>query len=780
MDNTGNLQENRSLELCRRTVTTESFIAEAKEKYGDRYDYSKVEYKNREHRVTVICPVHGDFQVYAREHLDGKGCPKCEKGDKFLLKLKEKFGDKFGLDEFVYESSTMPVTLICPTHGAFSRLPHQILNLQFGCPMCGSDAKDEIHNVAVARKEEIKRQKQKEREEFEAQRLNNWLKEREERRIIREKAMNDFLAGRKPLYFDFLFQIYQQSIDEHIEGIRYGGWKAEYYKSFKLDDEEARKLKYFREGDTFYQFPNEAPPQYIIDNYESLNSNYINDGDRITLEEHLSHRGITVFFYGKDLLLREDRYNYMRNLTEENLRNAIDFVKKEYHMNEDNAKIFIFPYGSMEFFISETFEKLSGRYDHRKESNWLVYPLTTDFNYRLLRQECRDYAKLHPLEKEPMPDYSFNLEEMVKNALLKTIHEKYGDVSEEDMSNIINQLADNLDDEEDEDDIIENREETIEGSPVVLEYDSRINANFVAIDLETATSERSSICQIGITEVIDGKICDTKSWLVQPEGNRYDSMNIWVHGITPNDTKKSPAFPDVWKEVQPYLQNKVVVAHNTSFDMYALKNAFDKYGMEYPTFDYYCTLRIARYTIKGCYSYSLDVVLNYLGINMGQHHKADSDSRACAMLLLKCLEMDGSTLEDLEGKYDFHRGAFAPNKFRAHLKNEKVYKYKSIIDSLETNTDLLDENNYFFGKSVCFTGTCKYGVRKELLQKIKDVGGIPMDSVTKDTNVLVVGQQDYRVVGEDGMSSKQKKALKLLEKGYDIEILSETEFYNRF
>ena len=142
--------------------------------------------------------------------------------------------------------------------------------------------------------------------------------------------------------------------------------------------------------------------------------------------------------------------------------------------------------------------------------------------------------------------------------------------------------------------------------------------------------------------------------------------------------------------------------------------------------------------------------------------------------------MDGSTLDDLESKYDFHRGCFAPNKFKAHLKNEKVYKYNSIIESLETNTDILDENNYFFGKSVCFTGTCKYGVRKDLLQKIKDVGGIPMDSVTKDTNVLVVGQQDYRVVGEDGMSSKQKKALKLLEKGYDIEILSETEFYNRF
>jgi len=152
---------NRSQELCRRVVTTESFIAEAKEIYGDRYDYSKVDYKNRDNRVIVTCPVHGDFQVYAREHLDGKGCPKCEKGEKFIAKLKEKFGDKFGLDEFVYESSTTPVTLICPTHGAFSKLPNQILNLQFGCPHCGNDAKEVIHNAAVAKKQAAKEEKQR-------------------------------------------------------------------------------------------------------------------------------------------------------------------------------------------------------------------------------------------------------------------------------------------------------------------------------------------------------------------------------------------------------------------------------------------------------------------------------------------------------------------------------------------------------------------------------------------------------------------------------------------
>lgn len=136
MDKQDTPKGNRSLELCRRVVTTESFIAEAKEIYGERYDYSKVAYKNREHRVVVTCPIHGDFLVLAREHLDGKGCPKCKKGEKFIVKLKEKFGDKFGLNKFVYMGTKSPITLICPHHGIFSGLPSQIMKFKYGCPFC--------------------------------------------------------------------------------------------------------------------------------------------------------------------------------------------------------------------------------------------------------------------------------------------------------------------------------------------------------------------------------------------------------------------------------------------------------------------------------------------------------------------------------------------------------------------------------------------------------------------------------------------------------------------
>lgn len=290
-------KNSRSLELCKRVVTTESFIAEAKEIYGDRYDYSKVEYKNKEHRVTIVCPVHDDFKVYARDHLDGKGCPKCEKGEKFVKKLQDKFGNKFGLEQFVYESSTAPVTLVCKTHGAFSRLPHQILNSSLGCPECANDIVIEKQKAA----KKVREDKQKAREEYEKQRLNWWLQEREERKKKREKALKNYLSGRKSNLHIRISNLYKESVDEHIEGIRYGGWKTEYYKPYKLSDEEARKLKCYREGNLFYRFKGEAPSDFFREAYEREWS-YTD----WSFERFLSHRSCIVSFDGNDLIIQED------------------------------------------------------------------------------------------------------------------------------------------------------------------------------------------------------------------------------------------------------------------------------------------------------------------------------------------------------------------------------------------------------------------------------------------------------------------------------------------
>ena len=209
------------------------------------------------------------------------------------------------MDEFVYESSTSPVTLICPTHGAFSKLPNQILNLQFGCPHCGNDAKEEIHNAAVAKKQAAKEEKQRAIDEMNAQKLQEWKDERAERERKREKAMQSFLAGKKPRDFYAPFQIYMQRVDEHIDVIRYNAkWIEPYYRDYKLSDEEARNLSCYREGDEYYRFIGEAPDDFIRQSFEK-------DGFHTgTIEECLSHRRCIISFEGNDLIIQVESFEH--------------------------------------------------------------------------------------------------------------------------------------------------------------------------------------------------------------------------------------------------------------------------------------------------------------------------------------------------------------------------------------------------------------------------------------------------------------------------------------
>lgn len=57
--------------------TVEEFTKKSNLIHGNKYDYSKTIYRNREEKVTIICPTHGEFNQTAGGHLNGKGCPKC-------------------------------------------------------------------------------------------------------------------------------------------------------------------------------------------------------------------------------------------------------------------------------------------------------------------------------------------------------------------------------------------------------------------------------------------------------------------------------------------------------------------------------------------------------------------------------------------------------------------------------------------------------------------------------------------------------------------------------
>lgn len=82
-------------------LTTEDFIEKARKIHGDKYNYSKVNYVNNHTKVCIICPEHGEFWQKPNAHLNGNGCPKCcgrnKTTEEFIKEAKNKYGDKYDL-----------------------------------------------------------------------------------------------------------------------------------------------------------------------------------------------------------------------------------------------------------------------------------------------------------------------------------------------------------------------------------------------------------------------------------------------------------------------------------------------------------------------------------------------------------------------------------------------------------------------------------------------------------------------------------------------------------
>lgn len=120
----------------------ERFIVKAKEKHGDKYDYSKVEYVDAHTKVCIICPKHGEFWIIPNSHLNGSGCPECGRNKKmtteaFIEKAKQIHGDKYDYSKVEYVNSHTKVCIICPFHGEFWVSPANHLR-ERGCPKCRS------------------------------------------------------------------------------------------------------------------------------------------------------------------------------------------------------------------------------------------------------------------------------------------------------------------------------------------------------------------------------------------------------------------------------------------------------------------------------------------------------------------------------------------------------------------------------------------------------------------------------------------------------------------
>ena len=159
---------------------------------------------------------------------------------------------------------------------------------------------------------------------------------------------------------------------------------------------------------------------------------------------------------------------------------------------------------------------------------------------------------------------------------------------------------------------------------------------YVCFDVETPNRYNNRMSAIGVCVVEGGRIVRDFYSLVDPE-QPFDSFNTWLTGISAESVADAPTFPELWPQLEELFEGGIPVAHNASFDMGVLRKCLRDYGIPWKSqVRGLCTVIMGRRLLPGI-SHELNDLCDYFGLEL-DHHRADSDSAACARILLRYLE----------------------------------------------------------------------------------------------------------------------------------------------
>ncbi|GAA1917221.1 exonuclease domain-containing protein [Arthrobacter gandavensis] len=299
--------------------------------------------------------------------------------------------------------------------------------------------------------------------------------------------------------------------------------------------------------------------------------------------------------------------------------------------------------------------------------------------------------------------------------------------------------------------------------------------SFTAIDFETANRSRGSICSVGLAKVVDGRILETRSWIISPpDGGGFDAFNSALHGITAADTVDAPDWNSSLSEILDFIGDDTVLAHNAGFDIGALRDACDFAGLEWPVLNYTCTLVLAR-TMLDLPVYKLPWVTEALGIPPFDHHEAGADAQACALVAIALAESRGSnSVTDLLTAAGVRLGRVEGMSWLGSQKARPVSQRtpRAALVPGEINPD-----GPMAGEVVCFTGRISWSREDAQEMVVRNGGTCSMGKPTRKTTILVTGDYDESSL-RPGMTfgNKLARAFELVEQGQKLEIMTEDDF----
>lgn len=127
--------------ITKQKQNAEKFFSDSSKIHNNKYDYSKFVYINSYTKGIIICPIHGEFLQIPNSHIKGRGCPKCADNNykrnkkEFIERAIKVHGDKYDYSKVEYKTCKDNVCIICPQHGEFWQTPDKHL-IGHGCPKC--------------------------------------------------------------------------------------------------------------------------------------------------------------------------------------------------------------------------------------------------------------------------------------------------------------------------------------------------------------------------------------------------------------------------------------------------------------------------------------------------------------------------------------------------------------------------------------------------------------------------------------------------------------------
>lgn len=298
--------------------------------------------------------------------------------------------------------------------------------------------------------------------------------------------------------------------------------------------------------------------------------------------------------------------------------------------------------------------------------------------------------------------------------------------------------------------------------------------DYVVIDVETTGLDQrlDDIIEIAAIKVKEGRAIESFESLIKPNYHSYycegvgnkkacyvDGFITELTGITNEMLSNAPYPKDILPKFVDFIEGHILLGHNVNFDINFLYDTLmDKLNYTLSN-DFVDLMRLARKIYPDFENHKLATVARNLNIDTSNSHRALPDCN----ITHECY----SALCDHVHKNDIDIKSLWCNS------NKKLN-----LQDLESNTTQHNIEHLLYDKYCTFTGKLERMDRKAAAQLVVNIGGHCLNSITRQTNYLILGNMDYVSNIKDGKSSKLKKAEQLILSGHDLQILSENVFYD--